>query len=73
MRAMCPFCEATCEKVNLWQEILVFAARHNIPAHSVEANTELGRHGGVAALLAREGPWEPVRAGVLVAKTGGSS
>lgn len=73
MRAVCPFCQAACEKVNLWQEILLFAARHNIPAHSVEGNTELARHGGVAAMLSREGPWEPVTLGLRVEKSSGSS
>ena len=68
MRTTCPFCRATCEKVNLWQEILVFAARHHIPAHSVESRAELARHGGVAAMLSRDGPWEPVTAGIRVRK-----
>ena len=64
MPATCPFCQGTCEKVNLWQEILLFAARHNITAHTVESNPELSRHGGVAAALSRSEPWEPVAAEV---------
>lgn len=55
----CPFCQGTCEKVNLWQEILLFADRHNIAAHTVESHPELARHGGVAAVLSRSEPWEP--------------
>ena len=68
IRTACPFCGGTCEKTNVWQEILLFAARHNIPAHSVVASAELDRHGGIAAMLAREGPWEAVAAGVRMAK-----
>lgn len=64
----CPFCQASCEKVNLWQEILLFAARHDIPAHVVESRPALARHGGVVALLSREGPWEPVASGLRVEK-----
>lgn len=64
MPATCPFCQGTCEKVNLWQEILLFAARHNIMAHTVESYPELSRHGGVAAALSRSEPWEPVAAEV---------
>jgi hypothetical protein len=46
--------------VNLWQELLSFAARHNITAHTVESsNPALVRHGGVAAVLSRQEPWEP--------------
>jgi peptide subunit release factor 1 (eRF1) len=60
MRTACPFCAASCEKVNLWQEILLFAARHDIPTHVVDDNPVLHRHGGVAAILSREGPWDPV-------------
>ncbi len=59
MPTTCPFCQASCEKVNVWQEILLFAARHDITAHTVEANGELARHGGVAAVLSRAEPWEP--------------
>lgn len=62
--ATCPFCQGTCERVNLWQEILFFAARHNITAHTVESNPELSRHGGVAAALSRSEPWEPAAAEV---------
>ncbi len=69
MRAECPYCRNPCDKVNLWQEILLFAARHHIPAHSVENCIELRRHGGVAAILAREGPWEPVAPGIAVERS----
>ena len=56
------FCQGTCEKVNLWQEILLVAALHNIVAHTVESHAELTRHGGVAAVLSRQEPWEPAAA-----------
>ncbi len=62
LHGTCPFCQGTCDKVNLWQEILLFAARRNITAHTVENNAELSRHGGVAAVLSREEPWEPAAA-----------
>jgi peptide subunit release factor 1 (eRF1) len=55
--ATCPFCKGPCEQVNLWQELLLFAARHGITAHTVESNRTLARHGGVAAVLSRREPW----------------
>lgn len=63
MPATCPYCHGTCEKVNLWQEILLFAARHAITAHTVEHNDELSRHGGVAAVLSRAEPWSNIANG----------
>jgi peptide subunit release factor 1 (eRF1) len=57
-RDVCSYCGGACDHVNLWQEILLFAARHGVPAHAVAAGGELDRHGGVAAVLSREGPWE---------------
>ena len=65
----CPFCQGACVKVNLWQEILLFAARHDITAHTVESHPGLAQHGGVAAVLSRAEPWEPVAA-ETVAKGG---
>jgi len=59
-RAACPFCKGRCEKVSLWQEVLLFAARHDIPAHVVDDNATLAGFGGIAAMLSRRGPWEPV-------------
>lgn len=55
----CPVCGGSCEKVNLWQEILLFAARHNITAHIVESHPALTQHGGAAAVLSRPEPWRP--------------
>jgi peptide subunit release factor 1 (eRF1) len=57
--ATCPICQGTCEKVNLWQQILLFAARHNIVAHVIDNHPGLTQHGGVAAVLSRPEPWEP--------------
>ena len=70
MPVTCPFCQGTCEKVNLWQAILLFAARHNITAHTVDSHPELSRHGGVAAVLSRAEPWEPAAATAAKASTG---
>jgi peptide subunit release factor 1 (eRF1) len=58
MADRCAFCHCRCDKVNLWQEVLFFAARHNITAHIVESHPELSRHGGIAAALFRAEPWE---------------
>jgi peptide subunit release factor 1 (eRF1) len=55
----CPVCQGACDKVNLWQEMLLFAARHNIVAHVVRSHPTLAQHGGVAAVLSRSEPWEP--------------
>ena len=55
----CPACTGRCDTVNLWQEILLFAARHNITAHTVASHPSLAQHGGVAAVLSRPEPWEP--------------
>jgi release factor family 10 len=60
--ATCPVCQGACEKVNLWQEILLFAERHNIVAHVVDSYPALAQHGGVAAVLSRAEPWEPATA-----------
>jgi hypothetical protein len=69
----CPVCQGACERVNLWQEILAFAARHNITAHMVESHPALAEHGGVAAVLSRPEPWEPAASGTTVNATGQSS
>jgi hypothetical protein len=53
----CPYCQAGCERSNLWQEIALLAARHDIPLHFVAAGLGLEKQGGVVALLAREEPW----------------
>jgi hypothetical protein len=58
MPDQCAFCQGRCDTVNLWQEVLVFAARHNITAHIVERHPELSRHGGIAAALSPAGPRE---------------
>jgi len=54
----CPFCQARCERTSLWQAIMLLAARHNIPVEVVPAGHGLEKHGGIAALLAREEPWK---------------
>lgn len=65
----CPVCQGMCERVNLWQEILLFAARHNIVAHVVEGHPLLAEHGGVAAVLSRPEPWEPFTVATRISTT----
>ena len=67
----CPVCQGACEQVNLWQQILLFAARHDIVAHVVDSHPALAQHGGVAAVLSRAEPWEP--AAVETAKAAAGS
>jgi len=58
LHTVCPNCHEQCRTVNLWQEILAFAVRHDIWVHRVHPSATLLRHGGIAALLARdEPPW----------------
>jgi len=64
----CPACRGACERVNLWQEILLFASRHHVPAHTVERHPVLGVHGGIAAVLSRAEPWVPAPAGAAKAQ-----
>jgi rubrerythrin len=67
----CPYCNATCETGNLWQEILAFAIKHGIWVHRVKPSETLIRHGGVAALLARDEPqWAVASAGAAQATLG---
>jgi len=56
LHAVCPYCDAQCRTVNLWQEILAFAVRHGIWVHQVQPSARLAAHGGIAALLARDEP-----------------
>ena len=63
----CPFCQAPCERTNLWQGIALLAARHNIPVHVVAAGLGLEQHHGVIALLARAEPWAAAPEGTLTA------
>lgn len=72
IHSTCPVCQGLCEKVNLWQELLLFAARHNIPAHTVDSHPALSQHGGVAAVLSRAEPWKPAPVGSATPAGGGS-
>lgn len=56
VEASCPYCKATCEKVNLWQEILRLAVRHNVPAHLVTPRPGRVVPNNIAALLLRDEP-----------------
>lgn len=60
--AACPYCQAACRRVNLWQEIALLATRHGIVVHFVARDAGLDRHGGVVAVLTRAHPWEPLPA-----------
>jgi peptide subunit release factor 1 (eRF1) len=55
--ARCPYCQAACETINVWQTILLMAARHGVPAHTMLPTAELSQRGGIAAILARPEPW----------------
>lgn len=52
--ATCPYCQATCQKGNLWQEILALALGHGIRVYRVKPSALLTTHGGIGALLARD-------------------
>jgi peptide subunit release factor 1 (eRF1) len=52
----CPYCRAPCEACSLWQEVLCLALGHGIWVDLVRPDAELARHGGIAALLARDEP-----------------
>jgi hypothetical protein len=58
MPSRCSYCQGACETVNLWQEILLFAARHGITAHTIASHPLLTSRGGLAAVLSRAEPWE---------------
>jgi hypothetical protein len=61
MHTACPYCGAGCERVNLWQEILWLALRHDAVTHFVPTDARLANYGGVAAALSRAEPWAPRR------------
>jgi rubrerythrin len=69
----CPYCQAVCQKANLWQEIALLAGRHGIVVHFVGADAGLDRSGGVVALLTREHPWEPLPAPPETAAAGSAT
>lgn len=50
----CPRCGQPCEEGNLWEEILLFALRHELDVHVVRNSEELAKIGGVAAVLPDE-------------------
>jgi hypothetical protein len=56
MPTACPRCQAPCVEANLWEEVLLLAIRHEIDAHFVKANADLGRRGGIVAVLPKEAP-----------------
>jgi peptide subunit release factor 1 (eRF1) len=55
-RDACPYCAAPCRTGNLWQEVLALALGHGIWVDLVHNPSDLDRHGGIAALLARDKP-----------------
>ncbi len=52
----CPYCKSTCERVDLWQEILARALNHQVEVHYIPADSGLRVPGEIAALLLREEP-----------------
>lgn len=59
MPAACPHCGSPCADANLWEELLLFALRHDVVACCVGADPRLARRGGVAAVLPEKaGPGE---------------
>ena len=56
--------------MNLWQQLLLFAARPDIVAHVVDSHPALAEHGGVAAMLSRADPWEPAAVETVKAAAG---
>jgi hypothetical protein len=56
MEESCPYCRTPCEACSLWQEVLRLALGHGIWVDLVRPDAELTRHGGIAALLARDEP-----------------
>jgi hypothetical protein len=51
--ATCPRCQAPCVEANLWEELLLLAFRHALMVYCVNADPELTRRGGIAAVLAK--------------------
>jgi hypothetical protein len=51
----CSFCNAPCDRTNLWQAIALQAGRQHTPVHSVPAGLDLEKQGGIAALLTDAG------------------
>lgn len=57
--ATCPYCQAPCDRANLWQEILIRALKHGVDIHFVTPALRQPVPGRIAALLARDEPqWE---------------
>jgi peptide chain release factor subunit 1 len=51
MAKACPRCQAPCVEANLWEELLLFALRHDISVRCVKANETISLCDGVAAFL----------------------
>lgn len=54
--APCPRCQAPCKEASLWEEILLFAMRHDLTAYRVADSDLPARTRGVAAVLPRPEP-----------------
>lgn len=53
MPTRCPRCQAPCMDASLWEEVLLFALRHNIAVRFLKTGEALGKIGGMAAVLPR--------------------
>jgi peptide subunit release factor 1 (eRF1) len=51
MPTSCPRCGAPCAESNLWEEVLLFALRHDIAVHFLRDSAALGDRAGIAAVL----------------------
>jgi hypothetical protein len=51
MPTACPRCQAPCVEASLWEEILLFALRHDSAVYCIEAEEPLARYDGLAAVI----------------------
>lgn len=56
MPKTCPHCQAPCIDANLWEELLLFALRHQIAVHFAKDDDDLARCEGLAAVLPQPEP-----------------
>lgn len=52
----CPYCKGTCERANLWQEVLARALNHHVDVHYIGPEARRAVPGQIAALLLRDEP-----------------
>ncbi len=52
----CPYCQAPCDRANLWQEILIRAVKQHVDVHFIGPEARRRVPGEIAALLLRDEP-----------------